>query len=103
MATAKQSVWWAVALLGPPAGFAAFILVAYRIALSNGHLPFLHGLSFWYVAFGVCLAGGVAALTVARGKSAQWKIALALAYVPPMTVFLLIAHLVAACGSGDCL
>ena len=90
-----------LAVLGVPALFYIYVDATYQYALSQGALPFavLPGW-LWYAVFAVCIVAGLVILrTVSRLRS----VLISALYVAAMVVALLLVHLWAACGNGDCL
>ena len=100
-----QTLWLKIwALLGVPVTFSVYVVLAYRIALAHGRLPFLPSGGWrWVVAYFVSLASGVLAVALLPRSRLWVRVALAVGYLGTMGVFLFGASLVIGCSNGDCL
>lgn len=100
----RNALLWLVALVGVPVVFGGYVLVSYRLALSQGALPFtLYSEWYWFAAYAICLAAGVVFIYFTSLKPNWLRIVAGLAYGAAMAVGLLAVHLVVACFSGDCI
>lgn len=95
------SIW---ALLGVPIVFAAYVHLAYRIALSRGDLPFLASAEWrWYAGYSLLLGSGLLAVTLIPFSKRWVGVALGVAYVGIMGILLAGVSLEVSCVNGDCL
>lgn len=91
-----------LSVVGVPCVFAAYVEIAYKIALGRGRLPLaIYSLPAWLVAVtAFTLVGCYVAYPI---PSRRWRIVFLAGYVPLLIVAMLFVQAQVACANGDCL